>query len=57
MLVLKRLEAIPVVGQLDEARYFSHAEGLIFPSVTGKPSSDATLSKLTREQGIQAVLH
>ena len=42
---------------LDEARRLSHGEGLIFPSVTGKPLSDATLSKLLREQGIQAVPH
>ena len=40
-----------------EARRLSQGEGLIFPSVTGKPRSDATLSKLLREQGIQAVPH
>ena len=45
------------VAVLDEARRFSHGEGLIFPSVAGKPLSDATLSKLLREQGIQAVPH
>ena len=33
------------------------AGGLIFPSVAGKPLSDATLSKLLWEQGIQAVPH
>lgn len=42
---------------LDEARRFSDGEGLIFPSVTGKPLSDATLSKLLREQDIPAVPH
>ena len=42
---------------LDQARQLSHGEGLIFPSVTGKPLSDATLSKLLREQGMQAVPH
>ncbi|MYC65055.1 MAG: tyrosine-type recombinase/integrase [Acidobacteriia bacterium] len=42
---------------LAEARTLSHGEGLIFPSKTGKPLSDATLSKLVREQGIQAVPH
>ena len=42
---------------LDEARRHSQGEGLIFPSVTGKPLSDATLSKLLRERGIQAVPH
>ena len=31
--------------------------GLIFPSVTGRPLSDNTLSKLLREQGIPAVVH
>ena len=42
---------------LDEARQLSHGEGLIFPSATGKALSDATLSKLVREQGIQAAPH
>ncbi len=42
---------------LDKARRLSQGEGLIFPSVTGKPLSDATLSKLLREQGIRAVPH
>ena len=42
---------------LDEARKLSHGEGLIFPSTTGKPLSDSTISKLVREQGIQAVPH
>ena len=30
---------------------------MIFPSVTGRPLSDNTLSKLLREQGIPAVVH
>ena len=42
---------------LAEARKLSGVEGLIFPSVTGKALSDATLSKLIREQGIKAVPH
>lgn len=42
---------------LDQARQLLHGEGLIFPSVTGKPLSDATLSKLIRKQGIQTVPH
>ncbi len=42
---------------LDEARQLSRGEGFIFPSATGKALSDATLSKLIREQGIQAVPH
>jgi len=45
------------VAVLAEARRLSHGEGLIFPSVTGKPLSDATLSKLLREQCIRAVPH
>ena len=46
--------ALAVLG---DARRLSGGEGLIFPSVTGKPLSDATLSKLLREQGIQGVPH
>lgn len=42
---------------LAEARKLSDGGGLIFPSATGKPLSDATMSKLVREQGIQAVPH
>ena len=42
---------------LDEARHLSHGKGVIFPSATGKALSDSTLSKLVREQGIQAVPH
>ena len=45
------------VAVLDEARRLSLGEALIFPSVTGRPLSDATLSKLLREQGIPAVPH
>ena len=49
--------ALRALVVLDEARRLSPSEGLIFPSVTGKPLSDATLSKLLREHGIQAVPH
>ena len=42
---------------LHEARQLSDGDGLIFPSPTGKPLSDATLSKVVREQGIRAVPH
>jgi len=45
------------LAMLDEARGLSHGEKLIFPSVAGKPISDATLSKLLREQGVGAVAH
>ena len=42
---------------LAEARDWADGSGLIFPSVTGQPMSDNTLSKLLREQGIPAVVH
>ena len=45
------------VAILDEMRKLSGDKGLIFPSVTGKALPDATLSKLVRTQGIQAVPH
>ena len=37
------------------ARPLSKGRGLIFPSATGKALSDATLSKLLRENGVKAV--
>ena len=40
-----------------EARKVADGSGLIFPSVTGRPMSDNTLSKLLREQGVEAVVH
>ena len=46
-----------VLGVLDGARGISGSGGLIFPSPTDKALSDATLSKLVREQGIPAVPH
>ena len=42
---------------LAEAREWADGTGLVFPSVTGRPQSDNTLSKLLREQGIPAVVH
>jgi integrase len=42
---------------LQEARPLADDSGLIFPSSTGKALSDSTLSKLIRENGIQAVPH
>ncbi len=42
---------------LAEARDLEDGSGLIFPSPTGKPLSDSTMSKLLRENGIQAVPH
>ena len=44
------------VDLLDEAAGYQENE-LVFPSATGRPMSDATLSKLIRELGIKAVPH
>ena len=41
---------------LAEACGFQEQE-LVFPSATGRPTSDATLSKLVRELDIEAVPH
>ena len=46
--------ALAVLG---EARKLSDASGLVFPSVTGRPLSDNTVSKLLRENGVDAVPH
>ena len=47
------------VAVLDAAiRFRQHdGDGLVFPSVTGRALSDSTLSKLLRENGIEAVPH
>ena len=42
---------------LEEAQRFRDRSGLVFPSSTGREISDATLSKLLRENGIPAVPH
>lgn len=42
---------------LREARQIADHTGLLFPSVTGKPMSDATLSKLLKENSVGAVPH
>ena len=42
---------------LDEARQIVDGSGLVFPSVTGRPLSAMTLTKLLRENGVQAVPH
>ena len=42
---------------LAEAREWADGTGLIFPSVTVRPLSDNTLSKLLREQCLSAVVH
>ena len=42
---------------LDEAREIADPGGLVFPSVTGRPMSVSTLSKLLRENRVAAVPH
>lgn len=45
------------VAVLESARTHWGDEGLVFPSVTGKPLSDSTISKLFRENSIGCVPH
>ena len=45
------------VKLLAKAQKLSDGSGLIFPSITGKPLSDNTLSKLLRDLKIPAVPH
>ena len=47
----------PALAVLERAAELSDGAGLIFPSITGKPLSDSTISKLLREAGIPAVPH
>ena len=58
---MQREHRVPLSGRalqvLTEARNWADGSGWIFPSVTGRPLSDNTLSKLLREQGIPAVVH
>ena len=42
---------------LDQARALEDASGLVFPSSTGKTLADSTISKLLRENGVEAVPH
>ena len=57
----KRAHRVPLSDRalaiLTKADDFADASGLVFPSPRGKPLSDATLSKLIRELGIDAVPH
>ena len=57
----KRAHRVPLSDRalaiLTEADDFADASGLVFSSPRGKPLSDATLSKLIRELGIDAVPH
>ena len=47
----------PALDVLTAARTLPHSSGLVFPSPTAHQLSDSTLSKLVRENGIQAVPH
>ena len=42
---------------LQAARTLRDSSGLVFPNPSGNPLSDMTLSKLLKEQGVQAVPH
>ena len=57
----KKEHRVPLSGRavdiLQEAREFADSSGLIFPSVTGRPMSDNTLSKLCRDLKIPASPH
>ena len=57
----KREHRVPLSDRameiLAQARKIADGSGLVFPSLSGKPLSDATLSKLIRERGIAAVPH
>ena len=57
----KRTHEVPLSTRalelLTEAREIADDSGLLFPSPRGRPLSDATLSKLIRELGINAVPH
>lgn len=56
-----RPHRVPLSGRalevLDEALNCSDGSNLLFPSVTGKPLSNATMGKLLRESGIDCVPH
>ena len=45
------------VAILKEVSEFTDGSGLVFPSLSGSPLSDSTLSKLLRELGVNAVPH
>ena len=56
-----REHRVPLSGRalevLREAREYCSGGKLVFPSLTGKPLSNATLSKLCRDNAISAVPH
>ena len=49
--------SVQALGVLEEARPLSGGEGLVFPSPTDRALTDSTISKLLRENAIQAVPH
>ena len=57
----QRPHRVPLSGRavaiLREAQALGGGSGLVFPSASGKPLSDMTLSKLLHELGVQAVPH
>ena len=56
-----REHRVPLSGAalavLEQAKELSDGTGLVFPSANGKALTDSTISKLIRENGIQAVPH
>ena len=49
--------SVQALEVLEEVRPLSGGEGLVFPSPTDRALTDSTISKLIRENGIQAVPH
>ena len=58
---MKREHRVPLSSRalavLREAHQLRDRTGLVFPSVTGRPLTDSTISKLVRENGLKAVPH
>ena len=58
---MKREHRVPLSSRamavLREAHQLRDGSELVFPSVTGRPLTDSTISKLVRENGIKAVPH
>ena len=47
----------PALAVLDEARELTGGVGLVFPAPRGKPLSNATMSKLCKENNVGCVPH
>ena len=45
------------LGALDDALAYADGSGLVFPSVRGKAMSDATMSKLLKENNVASTVH